>query len=341
MVQKDVPMKLSTTVKKTELTYIKVTCKSASGTDVKEEVPKYSGEESLESFLLTIRTIQTLAKRYKWLEEPTVEEGETVKVNGIDLALETVSRALGEDPLETWEASVSSLRSNQRNEAGFNRAIRELVNEECGPDAYDEQLEYMKTTAKPEDMDVNTWWRRLFAMNKSLTVFEGGSQLTMSQFNKEVIMPGLNSRMRVKYIEQGGKKFATKNDIKELLNTLEDADEEFKRSQQPRNTKNHRNGRGQKPEEPEPEKPEPEGPNKCRLPDHNHDFKDCPNNPKAKNYNGTHYSKLWKKVKEERAKEKELSMLQVESDAQKKVSFADVMGQQEDSDAEDYFSTAD
>ena len=34
-------------------------------------------------------------------------------------------------------------------------------------------------------------------------------------------------------------------------------------------------------------------------------------------------------------------MLQVESGAQKKVSFADVMGKQEDSDAEDYFSTED
>ena len=75
MVQKDVPMKLSTTVKKTDLTYIKATCKSASGSYVKEEVPKYLGEESLESFLLTTRTTQTLAERRKWLEEPNVSEG--------------------------------------------------------------------------------------------------------------------------------------------------------------------------------------------------------------------------------------------------------------------------
>ena len=113
-------------------------------------------------------------------------------MNGIDLALETVSRALGEDPLETWEASVSSLRSTQRNEAGFNRAIRELVNKECGPDARGMQLEHMKPTAKPESMDVNTWWRRLFAMSEALTFFSRGSQLTMSQFNKEVIVPSLN-----------------------------------------------------------------------------------------------------------------------------------------------------
>ena len=125
---------------------------------------------------------------------------------------------------------MSSLRNTQKNEAGFNRAIRELVNEECGQAACDVQLEYAKTTAKPESMDVNAWWRRFFTMNEALTLFEGESQLSMLQFNKEVIMTGLNSRMRVKHVEQGRKKFSTKNEIKELFNTLEDADEEFKRS---------------------------------------------------------------------------------------------------------------
>ena len=106
-------------------------------------MPKYSGEEKLESLLLAMRTMQTLSERHKWLEEPTVTEGETATktTNGIDLALETVSRDLDEEPLETWEASVSSLRSTQRNEVGFNRAMRKLVDEECGPDAHGMQLE--------------------------------------------------------------------------------------------------------------------------------------------------------------------------------------------------------
>ena len=29
----------------------------------------------------------------------------------------------------------------------------------------------------------------------------------------------------------------------------------------------------------------------CRLIGHNHHWKDCPNNPNSKKYNGTHYSK--------------------------------------------------
>ena len=159
MVQNDVPMKLSTTVKNTKLTYIRATCKSASGADVKEEVPKHAREEILESFLLAIRTMQALEERHKYLEEATAIEGETVTrvTNGIDLALETVSRSLGKDPLETWETAVSSPWSSQRNKAEFNSAMRELVNEECGHDARDLQLEHMKKTSKPENMDIRTW----------------------------------------------------------------------------------------------------------------------------------------------------------------------------------------
>ena len=90
--------------------------------------------------------MQMLAERREQLEETTATEGEMVigVVNGIELSLETVSRALCEDPLETWEAAVSSLRISQRNEAGFNRATRELANEECGPGAHDLQLEHVK-----------------------------------------------------------------------------------------------------------------------------------------------------------------------------------------------------
>ncbi len=36
----------------------------------------------------------------------------------------------------------------------------------------------------------------------------------------------------------------------------------------------------------------PEHNSKCRLPGHNHLWTLCENNPKSKNYNGTHYSKI-------------------------------------------------
>ena len=50
MVQKDVPKKLSTAVKKPKFKYVKLTRKSASGADANEEIPKHTVKESLEGF---------------------------------------------------------------------------------------------------------------------------------------------------------------------------------------------------------------------------------------------------------------------------------------------------
>ena len=50
MLQKDVPKKLSTAVKKPKLKCVKLTRKRASGADANEEMPKHMAKESLEGF---------------------------------------------------------------------------------------------------------------------------------------------------------------------------------------------------------------------------------------------------------------------------------------------------
>ena len=145
MVFKDVPTKYKSSVKKTELTYIKVTCKSISGSDVKEEIPKFTGEESAESFLQTIKTIKTLARRCKWFESSTEK--------GIELSFETTNRSLMNDPLEKWKEEIDDLRSNQINKAGYDRCLAAFTKEVVGKNAYEKQLEYMKNTRKPHEMN--------------------------------------------------------------------------------------------------------------------------------------------------------------------------------------------
>ena len=83
-------------------------------------------------------------------------------------------------------------------------------------------------------------------MIKSLPLLEGGSRLSMSQFDKEMIMPGLNSCMRVKHADKDGKTFTTKAQTKELLHKLEDVDEEHKRSHHPKPNKEHKSSQGKK-----------------------------------------------------------------------------------------------
>ena len=50
----EVPIKFKTEIEKSDLSYIKVECTSISGNTVKEEVPKFSGEESAEHYLLRV-----------------------------------------------------------------------------------------------------------------------------------------------------------------------------------------------------------------------------------------------------------------------------------------------
>ena len=177
MLQKHMPEKLSTAVKNTELTRIKATRKSASVADVKEEVPKHAVEEILESFLLTIRNTQTFADRNELMKELTEEEKKTNAINGVEIDLEAFSLSLTDNLLEMWEDEIGSIRSTQKNEAGFNCVMRELVDETCRPDAHDLQVEYTRNRSKPDSMDVSTWWRILEETSESLTCFEGESQL--------------------------------------------------------------------------------------------------------------------------------------------------------------------
>eukprot|EP00957_Ditylum_brightwellii_P181112 13796506-Ditylum_brightwellii.AAC.1 len=61
-VSEEVPMKYESLLKKSEILHFKVQCTSAIGAMVKEKVLKFSGKESVEHYLLCIKTINMLAK---------------------------------------------------------------------------------------------------------------------------------------------------------------------------------------------------------------------------------------------------------------------------------------
>eukprot|EP00957_Ditylum_brightwellii_P150492 11459606-Ditylum_brightwellii.AAC.1 len=113
----DVAIKYKITVKKADLTHIKVNCESASRDKVKEEVPLYSGN-GLECFLLTLKKLETLRKRYDWMSD----------TDSIKLAFESMGRVLEDSTLDTWEDRVAALRINQKNtETGYDKAKGELI----------------------------------------------------------------------------------------------------------------------------------------------------------------------------------------------------------------------
>ena len=123
-----------------------------------------AGDDTPENYLLLLRTMQTLIKRYNWFDT-------TENTNGIKLAFETMNRALLDNPLTLWEKAAENLRSNQINtENGFKKCVSELTDEICGEDAVDAQKQYMETTKKPHDLGMKEFYMKLQQMNNTLTV---------------------------------------------------------------------------------------------------------------------------------------------------------------------------
>ena len=79
-----------------------------------------------------------------------------------------------------------------------------------------------------------------------------------------------------------GDKAKTLKAAKTTLKTIEKAHRNIKVEEEPSGNKKPK-------EHPTPNTTDT---NKCRLIGHNHNWKNCPNNPASKNYNGTHYSKI-------------------------------------------------
>ena len=74
-------------------------------------------------------------------------------------------------------------------------------------------------------------------MNNALNFYEDGLSLSVIELNKQVIVKALPARMAVDYIKQRGKNFTTKEEIKKLLNTLEEAEDLYQRVTDKKNKK--------------------------------------------------------------------------------------------------------
>ena len=89
----EAPIKYTTKIKRSELTYIKVECKSINGNNVKEKLNMHAGDDSLENYLSLVKSIHTLIKWYNWFD---INEN----INGLQLTFETMNRALLDNPLD-------------------------------------------------------------------------------------------------------------------------------------------------------------------------------------------------------------------------------------------------
>ena len=82
--------------------------------------------------------------------------------NGVKLSFETMLHALLDEPLEYWKEEVENLRLNQKSKAWLKIGTKGLIEEVCGEDACNNQLEHMKTARRPRDMPMSECLKMFF-----------------------------------------------------------------------------------------------------------------------------------------------------------------------------------
>ena len=100
------------------------------------------------------------------------------------------------------------------------QVIKSTTNAILGTNAYDNQIEYLKTTKKPKKLSADEWMRRIQNINLHLVNMEEDAQmLTDKEIIKEIII--LNIPIGIKYQVkiQGGSSLSW-NRIKELLTNM-------------------------------------------------------------------------------------------------------------------------
>ena len=94
------------------------------------------------------------------------------------------------------------------------------MNAILGTNAYDNQIEYLKTTKKPKKLSADEWMRRIQNINLHLVNMEEDAQmLTDKEIIKEIITPDIPIGIKYQVKIQGGSSLSW-NRIKKLLTNM-------------------------------------------------------------------------------------------------------------------------
>jgi len=131
---------------------ITIKCTDVDGQVNKEELATYTAATPKETLIQIYEGILTIERRYGWIDE-----------NKGKLLFQHFGRSLKGEPLRRWEKATKNLRTFTL--ATFKSSWNELVEEEFGEEAYDDQIEYLLGTRKPKEMTVTEWIDRLEVIN--------------------------------------------------------------------------------------------------------------------------------------------------------------------------------
>ena len=257
---------------------IKVSCSDADDNVCKEELPLFTNNSPEELLIQLLEEILAMQERFEWFVDDG--DGNNDADTKKKLIFQHFGRALKGMPQRKWAKIIKNHHNYTLN--SFRDKAERLISEGLGEEAYEEQYQYLCETKKPRDMKVSDWIDRLEVINERLPLIDrSADKLSERETIRKVISPNIPRAWERDYLLKEGDKAKTLKAVKTILKTIEKAHRNDEVEEEPSSKK--------KPKEPAHN---PTDINKCRLNGHNHLWKNCPNNPISKSYNGTHYSKI-------------------------------------------------
>mmetsp|Transcript_57964 Transcript_57964/g.67648 ORF Transcript_57964/g.67648 Transcript_57964/m.67648 type:complete len:302 (+) Transcript_57964:88-993(+) len=266
----DPPLKYNGTKDLEKVTSVKLEFTLKTGELIKVSFSKYT-DEVHEILLLLIREYKDKVKTYDLHNLLTDEQ-----------VFDMFRRCLGGDALDTWDGLITSKTKNKTN---FDNAMLELVETLMGEDAGEEQLLYLRETKKPSELKVQSWIRRMKAINAYLPSL-GETALTELELVR-IITQRIPRAWRTQFKLSEGHKAKTSIAAQRKLCLIESEEKEKRdlKERGNRDLNDTRRPRGKNNQK----KLDSDGfifKNKCtRCKDDEHDWYDCPiYNEKSKAY---------------------------------------------------------
>ena len=153
-------------------------------------------------------------------------------------------------------------------------------------------------------MSMRQFLKRLDSMITALEILkEGGTSCAVEELNAQIISKASPGSISIDFLKQGADSLTTKDETKDALRRLEKDDALIQKIRTGKDkvsfTRNRgRNGRGSKEEGEDKQKHKKQKEDdkkpsfKCRLPNHERIWEDCPNIPIGKKRKGAHYREI-------------------------------------------------
>ena len=251
------------------------------GEEVKVELPKYEDQDG-KVFIKLVSDFWNMATTYKLFDQ------------NMELLFDRFRRCLGRSARTDWDHVVENETLSKQK---LSQCIVSMFVRLLGEDTSVNLREYLERTKKPKTMKVRQWVRRIRHLNLYLQILSGGKgdSFDEKELSRKCITPNIPQAWTKDFRLREGHEEKKLSRVIKILEILEHAEERMEKKKEKSNSKsNKENKDGKRSGKSGKDKSKKEKPkNPCKLPNHSgHDWADCFNNPKSKNFKGT--AKNWK-----------------------------------------------